>query len=104
MPEQPDQLPLILLRELQEQLGDRLAVLVVHGNLGRIGVSTEEVDTVLVDTVFLTHLHGDHVGWSLEPDGGPAFPGARYVTQEADGSLPNRTYARPCPRSTTLAC
>jgi glyoxylase-like metal-dependent hydrolase (beta-lactamase superfamily II) len=30
-----------------------------------------------VDTVFLTHLHGDHVGWSLEP-------GARYVTQEAE--------------------
>lgn len=37
-----------------------------------------------VDTVFLTHLHGDHVGWSLEPDGGPAFPGARYFTQEAE--------------------
>jgi glyoxylase-like metal-dependent hydrolase (beta-lactamase superfamily II) len=37
-----------------------------------------------VDTVFLTHLHGDHVGWSLEPDGGPTFPGARYVTQEAE--------------------
>jgi glyoxylase-like metal-dependent hydrolase (beta-lactamase superfamily II) len=37
-----------------------------------------------VDTVFLTHLHGDHIGWSLEPDGGPAFPRARYVTQEAE--------------------
>jgi len=37
-----------------------------------------------VDTVFLTHLHGDHVGWSLEPDGGPVFPRARYVTQEAE--------------------
>jgi glyoxylase-like metal-dependent hydrolase (beta-lactamase superfamily II) len=37
-----------------------------------------------VDILFLTHLHGDHVGWSLEPDGGPAFPGARYVTQEAE--------------------
>jgi glyoxylase-like metal-dependent hydrolase (beta-lactamase superfamily II) len=35
-----------------------------------------------VDTVFLTHLHGDHVGWSLEPDGGPTFARARYVTQE----------------------
>jgi glyoxylase-like metal-dependent hydrolase (beta-lactamase superfamily II) len=37
-----------------------------------------------VDTVFLTHLHGDHVGWSLEPDGGPTFSTARYVTQEAE--------------------
>jgi glyoxylase-like metal-dependent hydrolase (beta-lactamase superfamily II) len=37
-----------------------------------------------VDILFLTHLHGDHVGWSLEPDGGPAFPRARYVTQEAE--------------------
>jgi glyoxylase-like metal-dependent hydrolase (beta-lactamase superfamily II) len=35
-----------------------------------------------VDTVFLTHLHGDHIGWSLEPDGGPTFARARYVTQE----------------------
>jgi glyoxylase-like metal-dependent hydrolase (beta-lactamase superfamily II) len=37
-----------------------------------------------VDTVFLTHLHGDHVGWALAPDGSPMFPGARYVTQEAE--------------------
>jgi glyoxylase-like metal-dependent hydrolase (beta-lactamase superfamily II) len=37
-----------------------------------------------VDVVFLSHLHGDHVGWSLEPDGGPAFPRARYVTQELE--------------------
>jgi glyoxylase-like metal-dependent hydrolase (beta-lactamase superfamily II) len=37
-----------------------------------------------VDIVFLTHLHGDHIGWSLEPDGGPAFPRARYVTQEVE--------------------
>ena len=43
------------------------------------GVAPEEVDIL-----FLTHLHGDHVGWSLEPDGGPAFPRARYVTQEVE--------------------
>ncbi len=48
-------------------------------DLEESGVGPEDVDTV-----FLTHLHGDHVGWSLAPDGGPAFPRARYVAQEAE--------------------
>jgi glyoxylase-like metal-dependent hydrolase (beta-lactamase superfamily II) len=48
-------------------------------DLARSGIGPEDVDTV-----FLTHLHGDHVGWSFEPDGGPTFSGARYVTQEAE--------------------
>jgi glyoxylase-like metal-dependent hydrolase (beta-lactamase superfamily II) len=48
-------------------------------DLQKNGVTPEDVDTV-----FLTHLHGDHVGWVLAPDGGPAFPEARYVTQEAE--------------------
>ncbi|MEW6635193.1 MAG: MBL fold metallo-hydrolase [Actinomycetota bacterium] len=34
-----------------------------------------------VDLVFFTHLHGDHVGWSLTGNGRPAFPNARYVVQ-----------------------
>ena len=42
-------------------------------DLGGSGVAPEDVDVL-----FLTHLHGDHVGWSLRPDGGPAFP--RRVT------------------------
>ena len=40
-----------------------------------------------IDTVFLTHLHPDHVGWNLRPGGGPAqatFPRARYFTHRAD--------------------
>ena len=48
-------------------------------DLERSGVAPDDVDIL-----FLTHLHGDHVGWSLESDGGPAFPGARYLTQEAE--------------------
>ena len=48
-------------------------------DLEKSGVTPEDVDTV-----FLTHLHGDHVGWALAPDGGPMFEGARYVTQEAE--------------------
>jgi glyoxylase-like metal-dependent hydrolase (beta-lactamase superfamily II) len=40
-----------------------------------------------VDTVVLTHLHPDHVGWSatLEGDGyEPVFPRARYIAHQAD--------------------
>jgi glyoxylase-like metal-dependent hydrolase (beta-lactamase superfamily II) len=48
-------------------------------DLEKSGITPEAVETV-----FLTHLHGDHVGWALAPDGGPMFPGARYVTQEAE--------------------
>jgi glyoxylase-like metal-dependent hydrolase (beta-lactamase superfamily II) len=48
-------------------------------DLEKSGVRPEDVDTV-----FLTHLHGDHVGWSLASDGGPTFPHASYVTQETE--------------------
>lgn len=48
-------------------------------DLAESGVVPEDVDTV-----FLTHLHGDHVGWSLAPDGGPNFPEARYLVQETE--------------------
>ena len=40
-----------------------------------------------VDTVFLTHLHPDHVGWNVTRNGNqesPTFPNARYVAHEAD--------------------
>ncbi|MEX0762013.1 MAG: MBL fold metallo-hydrolase [Dehalococcoidia bacterium] len=49
------------------------------------GASLEEVDSV-----FLTHLHGDHVGWNLGEDEEaavgwkPTFPNARYMVHEAD--------------------
>ena len=50
--------------------------------LERAGVHPEGVDTV-----FLTHLHGDHLGWSVKPDGEPVFPEARYVTQAAEWEI-----------------
>ena len=40
-----------------------------------------------IDTVFLTHLHPDHVGWNVIRNGSdesPTFPNARYVAHEAD--------------------
>jgi glyoxylase-like metal-dependent hydrolase (beta-lactamase superfamily II) len=42
--------------------------------LGDAGVVPEDIDTV-----FLTHLHVDHVGWNTDRDGRPFFPDARYV-------------------------
>ena len=50
--------------------------------LQAVGVRPEDIDTV-----FLTHLHPDHVGWNLRPGGGPAqatFPRARYLAHQAD--------------------
>ncbi len=37
-----------------------------------------------VDTVFFTHLHGDHVGWNLSANGAPNFPKARHLVPQAD--------------------
>jgi len=37
-----------------------------------------------VDTVFFTHLHGDHVGWNLSSDGTPNFSKARHLVPQAD--------------------
>lgn len=39
-----------------------------------------------IDTVFLTHLHGDHVGWNTRPDSVniPTFPNASYRVHRAD--------------------
>ena len=48
-------------------------------DLAAAGVAPEEVDTV-----FLTNLHGDHIGWALSGQGEPTFPEARYVTQAVE--------------------
>ena len=51
-------------------------------DLEAAGVSREDIDTV-----FLTHLHPDHVGWNINNDGAspvPTFPKARYVFHKDD--------------------
>jgi len=49
--------------------------------MAKIGVLPGEIDTVL-----LTHFHGDHVGWNTdEPEGGAlTFPNAVFWLHEAD--------------------
>ncbi|HYN94791.1 MAG TPA: MBL fold metallo-hydrolase [Pilimelia sp.] len=47
--------------------------------LAAAGVAVEDVDTVV-----LTHLHTDHIGWAVV--GGPYFPRARYLVQRADAT------------------
>ena len=39
------------------------------------------VDPASIDFVVVSHLHYDHAGGMLGPDGAPAFPNARYVVQ-----------------------
>jgi len=63
-------------------LGSRFDPPELVNDLRMKGVGLDEIDTV-----FLTHLHGDHVGWNLSKRGdeyAPTFPRARYLLQEAD--------------------
>jgi glyoxylase-like metal-dependent hydrolase (beta-lactamase superfamily II) len=43
-----------------------------------------------VDIVVHTHLHADHVGWNLGPNGAPNFPKAKYYAPEADWAFFNK--------------
>ena len=57
--------------------------------LHRAGVEPADVDTVV-----LTHLHSDHCGWAVLPDGTPMFRNARYVVQQRETrSLPQALQA-----------
>jgi glyoxylase-like metal-dependent hydrolase (beta-lactamase superfamily II) len=48
--------------------------------LAELGVGPDDIDTVL-----LTHFHGDHVGWNVRADGGPfTFPHATFFLHDAD--------------------
>ena len=48
-------------------------------NLQAVGVETGDIDTVI-----LTHGHGDHIGGNTDAEGKPAFPKARYVMRKEE--------------------
>jgi glyoxylase-like metal-dependent hydrolase (beta-lactamase superfamily II) len=50
------------------------------------GLLPEQLDREAVDIVVLTHLHVDHVGWTVDDAGRPFFPRARFVVCERDWS------------------
>jgi glyoxylase-like metal-dependent hydrolase (beta-lactamase superfamily II) len=54
----------------------------VLGNLKAAGYEPGQVDAVLI-----THMHGDHVGGLIGPDGQPAFPNARVYAAKADADF-----------------
>ena len=50
----------------------------ITGVLATAGIAAEDIDTVV-----LTHMHGDHIG-GLMTEGNPTFPNARYVAGAAE--------------------
>ena len=50
-------------------------------------LAAKNINPQEINTVFLSHLHLDHVGWNVVEQGNtlvPAFPNARYVVHQAD--------------------
>ena len=40
-----------------------------------------------IDTVIVTHLHGDHIGGLIDASGQPLFPKARILVAQADNDF-----------------
>jgi len=61
----------------------------VFNSCGRLPdeLAAADVQPAQIDTVLLTHLHPDHVGWNLNTDDSSqrlTFPNARYLVPRAD--------------------
>lgn len=52
---------------------------VLLDNLRGAGIVPEDIDTVII-----THGHGDHIGGNADADGNPTFANARYVMSQED--------------------
>ncbi len=54
----------------------------VEKNLKASGYTPEEVDTILI-----THMHGDHVGGLIDADGKPVYPSATVMVAKAESDF-----------------
>jgi glyoxylase-like metal-dependent hydrolase (beta-lactamase superfamily II) len=50
-----------------------------HGNLKAAGIDRNQVDTVII-----SHFHGDHINGLLTPDNKPSFPNAEIMVPAAE--------------------
>lgn len=82
--------PVALFGQSQGQLLDELA---------RHRVAPGEIQVV-----FLTHLHPDHVGWNLTPEGKPSFPNARYVVSRTDWEVFHRPEVKSAMEALVPGC
>jgi glyoxylase-like metal-dependent hydrolase (beta-lactamase superfamily II) len=58
-------------------------------SLGNVlpNLRTAGYDPAQVDTVLVTHMHGDHIGGLLDADGNPAFPNAVVYVSKAESDF-----------------
>ena len=59
-------------------------------NLAAAGIKTGDIDTVII-----THAHGDHIGGNVDGSGKPAFPNARYVMHRKEWDYWTAKLAEP---------
>ena len=56
------------------------------GSMGQFQTNLKAagIDRAAIDTVVISHFHGDHVNGLLTPEGGPAFPNAEILVPEPE--------------------
>lgn len=59
------------------------------GSMQAVGVQPHDISTVII-----THAHPDHIGGSLDPDGNPVFPNARYFMSGREWAFWNSSDAQ----------
>jgi len=88
---QPDHLPSAWTCLLVETPAHLVLVDTGENNVGHLGggqlfpaLQAEGITPEDIDTVILTHGHGDHIGGCVNAVGQPAFPNARYLITQTE--------------------